>query len=50
MTDEATAVRCKKCGADMRETCGADFRAYECVACHFVLIESFAVAGDPVTD
>jgi len=40
------AVRCKKCGAEMRETRGVDFCSRECVACHFVLIEAVPVVPD----
>lgn len=45
-----TAPRCKKCGAGTRELRAVTFRSLECVACHFVVIETVPVAGRPATD
>ena len=49
-TADAVAVRCKKCGGKMRETSGADFRAWECLQCQFVMIEPVTAAGGPAAD
>lgn len=49
-SDASTAPRCKKCGAETLELRAARFRSLECIACHFVVIEPFPVAGPPATD
>jgi hypothetical protein len=47
--ENATApISCKKCDGKMREArVQADFRAYECGRCHFVLIVNDA-AAEPI--
>ena len=48
--EEAVAVTCKKCGAEMRRTSGRGAVAYECLGCHFVRITAAPLVPEQESD